>query len=291
MTTASTVRHRILLVGPGSVGTAVARLLADDGHEVVGVGPPDRRSATLAAEVLGAPIVDYDSLPAADLVLIGTPEPAIESVARRLSGVVSPEAIVCHFAGAVGTEPLAPLSLEVGRAALHPVQTCPDVDTAIARLPGSAWGVTCSAELLPWSKALISESLRGRPVVVEAWARPVWHAASVTTANAISALLATGESMLSAIGVAAPNEVLGPIATAAVTNAREQGSGAATLTGPFVRGEVDAIRAHITGLSKLPQGLDSSYRMVARTIIDAARRSRRIDEATAARIVGLLDEE
>lgn len=272
--------HRILLIGPGSVGTAVARLLADSGHSIVGVGPPDRSSARRSADLLGAPFVDFDHLPDSDLVLLGVPDRAIHELAERLAGVVGPGTVVCHFAGSLGITPFEPMPDNVGRAALHPVQACPDPVTAIARLPGSAWGVTCPDELREWAFALVGRDLHGRPVAVAEEMRPLWHAASVTTANGIAALLAAGEAMLAAVGIADPAGVLGPLAAGTVANAREGGGGGATLTGPVVRGEAETVRGHLEAIARVAPGLDSAYRAVSRSIIDSARRSQRIDAAT-----------
>jgi predicted short-subunit dehydrogenase-like oxidoreductase (DUF2520 family) len=273
-------RHRIVLIGPGSVGTAAARLLADAGHTIAGTGPPDRRSARRSAEFLGAPVVNMESLPECDLVLIGAPVGAIQDLAMRLADVLEPGTIVCHFAGAYGTGLLDPLPEHIDRAAIHPVQTCPDPATAVARLPGSTWGVTCSDDLSGWAFALIERDLRGHPVAVHESVRPLWHAASVITANGIAALLATAESMLATAGIADPVAVLGPLAAGAVANAREGGGGGATLTGPVVRGEEDTVRRHLESIAEIAPGLESAYRAVARSIIGSARRAQRIDAAT-----------
>lgn len=290
MSSDPTSRHSIVLIGPGSVGTAVAKLLADAGHSIAGVGPPDRRSARRAVEILRAPLVDLEDLPACDLVLLGTPDGAIKELAARLDGSLKPGAIVCHFSGSWGTEPLAALPEGVGRAALHPVQACPDPYTAIARLPGSAWGVTCSDELRAWATRLVAADLRGRPVTVAEKARPLWHAASVTTANGIAALLATSEAVLAAAGISDPVAVLGPLAAGAVANARQGGGGGATLTGPVVRGESTTVRRHLEALTTHAPDLEASYRAVSLTIIEAARRAGRIDADTAHAMSALLEE-
>jgi predicted short-subunit dehydrogenase-like oxidoreductase (DUF2520 family) len=233
--------------------------------------------------------VDVDHLPESDLVLLGVPDRAIHELAARLAVAVRPGAIVCHFAGSLGIGPLDALPAKVGRAALHPVQTCPDPETAIVRLPGSAWGVTCSEELREWAFALVEGDLRGHPVAVAEEVRPLWHAASVTTANGVAALLAAGEAMLAAAGIADPVGVLGPLAAGAVANAREGGGGGATLTGPVVRGETDIVGGHLEAIARLAPGLESAYRAVSRSIIDSARRSQRIDAATARAMTALVE--
>jgi predicted short-subunit dehydrogenase-like oxidoreductase (DUF2520 family) len=174
-------------------------------------------------------------------------------------------------------------------AALHPVQTCPDIDAAIRRLPGSAWAVTTSSEIRSWAESLISDDLGGFPVRVAEHDRPLWHAAASTVSNGATALLTLGEAMLTEIGVESPSAVLGPLIAGTVANAAEAGAGAATLTGPVVRGETDTVRSHVDALSGAPALLEA-YRLIARTILAAALQGNRIDAASAESIRRTLEE-
>jgi predicted short-subunit dehydrogenase-like oxidoreductase (DUF2520 family) len=173
-------------------------------------------------------------------------------------------------------------------AALHPLQSCPDVETAVRHLPGSAWGVTASDEVRKWARDLVATDLQGSPVAVAESDRALWHAAAVTTANGITALLSLAEAMLSEIGVGHPGVVLGPLATGVVANTATRGA-AATLTGPVVRGEARTIRSHIEALRTSAPRLLDSYRLVAHTILGAAISAGRIDPATAGSIRAELE--
>jgi predicted short-subunit dehydrogenase-like oxidoreductase (DUF2520 family) len=278
----------VVLAGAGRVGTAAAHLLGAAGHRIVGVWSRTPGSAARAARRLAAPARALeDSVPHADLVLVGATDAAIEGVAARLSSHVRPGAVVAHFAGALGAAPLADAVRAGARAcALHPVQPCPDVDTAIRRLPGSAWGVTCEPELAPWARGVVERDLRGIAVAVAERDRPLWHAAAVTTANGINAVVAVGEAMLGAIGAPA-RTVLGPLSEGALANALERGGGA-SLTGPVVRGEGDAVRRHIGALAERAPDLVSAYVAASRTVLAGARVAGRVDGATAAEIEDAL---
>jgi predicted short-subunit dehydrogenase-like oxidoreductase (DUF2520 family) len=283
---------RVALAGAGRVGTAVATLLQRAGHELVAVWSRSAASARVAAERLGAPVLALDEATTrADLVLVGVAQGAIEAVARRLPEEAASSAIVCHFAGALGTGPLARVASAGGGAcALHPVQACPDVDTAVRRLPGSAWGVTCSAGLEGRIDELVRRDLEGHPVTVAENDRMLWHAAAATTANGIAALLAAGEAMLAEIGVAMPQEVLGPLAAGAVANAREAGAAGATLTGPVPRGESAALQAHLDAMRSAAPHLAARYAAAARVVILAARAEGRIDDRRRAAMESILDD-
>lgn len=283
-------RFAFALVGAGRVGTAVATLLQRAGHEAVAVASRTVESAERARELLGAEVVEFETLPRVDVVLLGASDGAIEAMAERIAPRLRDRAVVIHFAGAFGIEPLKAVTKAGGRAAaLHPVQTCPDVTTAIKRLPGSAWGVTTDG-ISDWARMVIRRDLGGRPWVVPGELRAVWHAGAVVTANGIAALLAGAEGMLRAIGIDAPEKALGPLALGAALNAYEGGGAAGTLTGPVVRGEEETIRRHMDALAAIDPRLLVAYKDALRVIVDAAERARRIDDERARVWRELLDE-
>jgi predicted short-subunit dehydrogenase-like oxidoreductase (DUF2520 family) len=268
-------------------------LLRRRGHQLIGVASRSQESAERARSFLAAPVFELGTSFAhtADIVLIGASNAAIRDVAEAIAPTLRRDSFVCHFSGSLGLEPLAPVA-DAGAAsgALHPVAACPDVVTALRRLPGSAWGVTCAERLEPWAIALVRGDLDGVPVMVEDRDRPAWHAAAVVTANGVASLLALAEAVLSSLGVGSPEAVLGPLASGVVANAVEKGGGAATLTGPVVRGENETIRRHVIALRALGEDFVSDYRQTARTIVAGARRAGRLDEAAEARMLQLLEE-
>lgn len=267
---------RVALVGAGSVGTAVASLLRLAGHEIVSVSSRSSVSGDAAAARLEAPALALDRIADVDVVLLGVPEAALAEVAGSVPDVGS---VLIHFAGASGTGPLREAAGDRAVCALHPVQTCPDVDTAIRRLPGSAWGLTCSHADGHWARRLIETDLRGIAFDVAEEDRLIWHAAAVTTSNGISALMAAGESLLASIGIERPEQVLGPIATGTVLNAVEGGGGAETLTGPVVRKETDLIARHVSEIARRAPDLLSGYLQSLHMIVTCAVAARRIDRA------------
>lgn len=279
---------RVGIFGAGTVATAVATLLEQRGHTIHGVASPQRPSAEAAARRLSASVVTAAQLEGSDLILIGAPDTALADAVGAL-GAAARGAVVVHFAGSAGTEPLAAAHGAVAACALHPVQACPDVATAVRRLPGSAWGVTCSEHARDWARALVKDELGGNPVDVAEEDRVLWHAAAVTTSNGIAALMATGETILAAIGVASPEDVLGPIASGTVANAREVGGGAIALTGPVVRGEVEVIARHVDAVRSRAGELLPAYLDAVRTIVAGAQAAGRVDPRMAARIREILE--
>ncbi len=291
MSTPSGSRLRVALIGAGRVGTAVSEVLRRAGHEIAGVSSRRAESAERAAARLETRTFDHRSeLPAVDVLLLGVPDEAIGRVVAEFGGPsLSPGMVVVHFAGALGIGPLAEVSAAgAGVAALHPVQTFPDVERGIERLPGSAWGVTASSEIESWATDLIAAGLNGLPVIVAEEARPVWHAAAVSTSNGIAALLAAGEAMLATIGIDEPHRVLGPLAAGTVANAGERGA-AESLTGPVVRGEKETIARHLVALTEASPHLAEGYASIAGVIVDAATRAHRIEKEEAEKMLRMLE--
>ena len=280
----------VFLYGAGRVGTAVAELLRRNEHELVGVASRTPSSAERAGRFLGCPVVTPEEGAAtADLVLVGAPDEAIADAAERIAASLRSGTVVCHFAGAFGVDVLRSVAeMGAGTAALHPVQACPSVATAIERLPGSAWGVTCAEDLEAWAAGLIVSGLAGVPVMIAEGARPLWHAAAVTTSNGVAALLALGEEILSTIGIETPDAILGPLAEGTLANARDGGGGGATLTGPIVRGETKTIARHLAALRAQAPDLVDPYMTMSRTILSAAARVGRLKTDDESELRSLL---
>lgn len=269
-------RFTLCLVGAGRAGTAVAAALHASGHGVGGVASRTASSAAAAAARTDAPVVEIAALPPCDVVLLGVPESALEPVAVEVAGAIGPGTVVWHLAGSAGVRPLEAVALGGGRRlALHPVQAFPDPDAGLARLPGSAWGLTCDSGLEEWARAVVTEDLGGRVFDLREQDRPVWHAAAVTAASGAVAIMSLGERLLGSIGVDAAGEVLGPLAGAAVANAAARGA-TASLTGPAVRGEWATVIAHVDALGAAAPELVEPYREATRLIFRAAARAGKV---------------
>lgn len=269
-------RFGLCLVGAGRAGTAVAAALRGAGHRVEGVASRTASSAETAAARLHAPGLALDELPECDVVLLGVPESALEPVAATVAPQIAPGTVVWHLAGSAGVEALAPVAAAGGaRCALHPVQAFPDPDAGLARLPGSAWGLTCDEGIAGWARTVVSEDLGGRVFELREEDRPVWHAAAVTAASGAIAIMSLGERLLASIGVDAAGEVLGPLAGAAVANAAARGA-TASLTGPAVRGEWATVNSHVRALEALAPELVEPYREATRLVLRVAAGAGRV---------------
>lgn len=282
-------RHRVAVIGPGRVGTAVALGLARVGHRVVAVADGGGGSAArLAARIAGCRVhADAaDAVRSADLVVVTTTDAAIEPVvtAVAVAGAWREGQRVVHCSGASGLGPLRRAALAgAGVAALHPAQTVP-VGADADALVGVAWAVTAGPADRAWARDLVVD-LGGDPFDLAEGARTRYHAALTLGSNAVGAAVAVARQLLLSARVPDPARVLGPLVAASVDNVLRDGAGA--ITGPVVRGDVGTVRAHLRALDEDLPGLADDYRalqsvVLARVLLD-------LDDAVAASLSHLLD--
>ena len=288
MSTLPTTPFDVALIGAGSVGTGVAALLAERGRRIVGVSSRSRDSAERAGALLSASASEVEDLPSADVYLLGAGPGAFDEIQDRLGAVDLDGRVLVHFSGAHGVDAFAgSIARGAHVCALHPVQACPSVETAVRNLPGSVWGVTCSEGATEWGLAFV-RSLDGVPIEVPEGDRVAWHSAAVITSNGIAALMGAGERILRGLGIEDPTAVLGPLAAGTIANARSGGGGGATLTGPVVRGELDVVRMHLDRLAVIDSELAEIYAAVAELIARIARATGRIDDVQISELAATL---
>lgn len=280
---------RVVVVGPGRVGSLLAAVLPRAGHRVVaavGGSPPSRER--LASRVAGVRTLD-DPVEAVtddvDLVLVTTPDDAVEDVVTRLAvaDVLRPHHRVVHTAGARGLEVLRRAALcGAGTAACHPAQTVPN-EASPTTLVGVAWAVTANPEHRDWAHGLVRD-LGGDPVDVAEHVRPLYHAGLVVGSNAVGAAVSAARRLLLAAGIDEPARFLGPLVEASVAGPLARGAEA--LTGPVVRGDVGTVRGHLDVLDRDLPELAAVYRDLGRAVL--AQVAPALDTDTTATLRQLL---
>lgn len=234
----------LALVGPGRAGTTIASALQDQGWRVIAVAgrSPDAASTRTAAAHFDAPAVTVEAAAIdADLVIIATPDAAIDEVAAALAAAVRPDALVIHLSGARGVDALSAVPARVG--ALHPLQTLPSTAAGRERLAGSWCAIAGDPQV-----AEIAASLELHPVELDDDDRASYHAAACIASNHVVALL----DQVAAVAPI-PLEAYLPLVRAAVENVAALGP-AAALTGPVARGDVETVQGHLDALAPDERG-------------------------------------
>jgi predicted short-subunit dehydrogenase-like oxidoreductase (DUF2520 family) len=279
----------IAVIGAGRAGTAVAVLWRAAGHRIVAVAGREATRARAARSLPGVPVLAAaEAARDAALVVVGVPDDLIEPVVGRLAatGAFASSRWVAHLSGAT---PLSALDAarEAGarRLGVHPLQTFPDVDAGIERIPGSTVAVGADDdEGLAVAEGL-SLDLGGRPFHLSDEHRAIYHAAAVFASNYLVAATAVAEQLLEAAGVPDALAALVPLQQATVGNLARSGP-ADALTGPAVRGDAGTIARNLEALSASAPWAVDAYVEMARVTLDLAVRGGRLTQERRA----LVDE-
>lgn len=272
------------LVGPGRVGSALARILCETGHRLCGVVGRDERRAAQAAEwispkpVVAASWADEGAVARiaaqAQVILVATPDAAIQDAATRLVAALEmraachtgeAERVALHTSGARRATELAPLKTwGYALGSVHPLESCPSPDAGLQRLRDANWGVEGEAAALGAARKIV-ESCGGRAFEIRPEMKALYHAAACVAANYAYVLLQVASNWFESAGVGKQGAAAASLALmrGAVANAEALGLPAA-LTGPIERGDVSTVTDHVRVLAEGaggPEGL-ALYRLL-----------------------------
>lgn len=229
---------RLSLVGPGKVGSSVARWLLAAGVQMSAVVRRGGGRLPRWAAAAGARAVELDELASAgdDLLLVAVPDGALAAVAARLAA--QPQApVALHVSGLRTAEALAPL--RAGATAVggwHPLRSFPRALPSPALARKTFFAIQGDAPARELATRL-SFALGAPHAEVPAAARALYHLAATWAAGGMVTLLGAAVDLHRHAGVspaAAPGLVeMGRSALALADTA----SPVATLSGPVVRGE------------------------------------------------------
>ncbi len=259
---------RIVIVGPGRAGGAIALGASAAGHDLVGVitGPSGQVPGGLDAVRLpmGSPV------PPCDLVVLAVRDDMIADVASTL--VAHEAGIICHLSGftPVGVlERFAATGSAVG--SIHPLQSLLDAERGVLALRGSFAAVTADDATAVTLSSFV-RSIGMRPFRLADADKAAHHAAAAAASNFVVAALAIAAELAAETGV--PFEAYASLTRAVVDNAYEVGPGAA-LTGPVARGDVGTVAGQMRAAAAVSADLGARY---AAMVEATARLAGRWDE-------------
>jgi predicted short-subunit dehydrogenase-like oxidoreductase (DUF2520 family) len=283
---------KVAVVGAGTLGTAIAVLLERAGHRIVGIAGREETRQRASSYLPNAPFLEPgEAAAAAELVVIGTPDDVIEPTVEALAAAaaVGPGTWVAHLSGSLGLDVLGRAAGAGARIlAIHPLQTFPDVGSALERLPGCAIAITAEDDEGYVFGERLADDLHGVPFRLSDELRPLYHAAAVFASNYVVTASAIAESLFAAAGVPDPARAIAPLQRATLENIERLGP-AHALTGPAVRGDAGTIRRNLEALERHAPELVPSYVAMARATLDLAERSGRLSSGARAAVEDVLD--
>jgi len=268
----------ISIVGAGRAGTAVAVLWQRAGHRIVAVSGGAATAERATRHLPGVPVLEApDAARAAELVVIGVPDDLIAATVQELAdaGAVA-SGWVAHLSGATPLSALdAARSAGARRLGIHPLQTFPDVDAAVERIPGCVVAIGADDDEGAALAERLARDLGGRPFRLPEERRAIYHAAAVFASNYLVAATGVAEVLLEVAGVPDPIGALTPLQQATLANIARSGP-AEALTGPAVRGDAGTIELNLQALANSSPWAVDAYVEMARVALDLAMRGGRL---------------
>ena len=281
----------VAVVGAGRVGTALAVLLGRAGHAIVAVSGREATPARAATYLPGVPVLSpADAAARGEAVILAVPDDALPELAIDLAegAELRPACWAVHVSGALGLDALAPLvAAGARRLAMHPLQTVPDVEGAIERIPGSAIAVTADDEEGAALGSRLAVDVGGRPFPLADARRPLYHAAAVFASNYVVTSAGIAEELFREAGVPDPAAALLPLARASLENVARLGPGGA-LTGPAVRGDAGTVARNLEALRASAPHAVPGYVELCRLALDLGERSGRLTQGGRAAVEEVL---
>lgn len=276
------------IVGAGSVGQALARLLAAE-FDVIVTSRSRARAAAAVASIEARAATPEALASSSDCVIVAVPDRAVSEVAAALARFDL--TAVLQTSGALGPASLAPLRKRgVPCAMFHPLQTFPTPDAGAQRLPGSLVGICGDDRALAWCERLAA-ALRCTTLSVAEEQLAQYHAAAVLASNCLVGLVDAAATLMEGAGVQRADALraLRPLLDASLENASTMEANQA-LTGPIARGDAVTVRRHLSSMRNSPTPLVGLYRAFGDYLLNLAQR-RGLSDSDAAAVRSALSEE
>lgn len=283
------------------MGTALGLALQRAEYRINVVVTKHLRSARRAAKLIGggasalaesrldnAPTGTVSRLGESDLLLISTPDDALEAVAERLAGTIrrartdqgKTQRVALHTSGAVSSAVLAPLrAIGFAVGSFHPLVSVADAVTAEDSFRGAHYCVEGDRAAVRVAQSL-AKDLGGHSFTISSEAKPLYHAAAAISSGHVVALFDLAIEMLEECGLTKrrAQEILAPLLTSTAANLAAK-SPTEALTGPFARGDVATIEKHLAAMKtkKMNEAADlySTLGLHAARLAETTKRNRR----------------
>jgi len=266
-------KRGVAIIGPGRVGQALGKLLADAGIPICFVAARRPEAARRAVRFIGhgVPVaLNSRQLTEASVILLTTADAALQPVAHHLVALSSDWTgkVVLHTCGSLPSTVLQPLRRRgAAIGSLHPFQTIPNPATGVRNLKGCFWGIegdpAARKVAAQWVKAL-----GGVAFPIRASQKTLYHAAAFLVGPTLVTLMDRSARLLRQAGVPARivRPMLGRFVEETVRNFVEFG-GRRSLTGPAVRGDWPTIRRHLRALRRSFPDIIPLYHALVRAML------------------------
>jgi predicted short-subunit dehydrogenase-like oxidoreductase (DUF2520 family) len=170
---------------------------------------------------------------------------------------------------------------------MHPMQSVPDVEAGVARLPGVHVAVTALDEPGFELGERLAADWGGIPFRLAEDRKPLYHAAAVFCSNYLVAVEGLAEQLFRAAGLDEPVPAFAPLAEATLANVVADGP-ALALTGPVARGDAGTVRRNLEAVAAHAPEAVPAYVALADAAVRLAVRGGRLGPGQASAIREVL---
>ena len=221
---------RIAIVGPGRVGTALHRALAETDCPVDAIYG--------RTEHPGVQSLANASAMESEILILAVPDAEIPSVVEVLSSKRLNGPVVLHASGPLSSEVLAPLRTHgCAVGSMHPLVSLNGENNEENPFRGAYFGVEGDDPAVSAGK-FIAARLEAEVLIVPSGLKSLYHAAAVAACGHVTALFDLAVAMMRSSGVQGSlcEVALLPLVKSTIRNIEENGT-AHALTGTFARGD------------------------------------------------------
>ncbi len=246
---------KLLIIGVGRLGGALAIALARKGYEIDSLVSRNAENAQKITDLIKPKpkILASNDLSkiSSDIIFITTQDFEIESAAQNLAKNLQNKPFVFHTSGSLSSEILNNLK-EIGCkiGSIHPLVSISDAVSGANRFADVYFCVEGDTEAVNLAEKIVAD-LGGKSFQIESKFKTLYHASAVTACGHLVALIDVAIEMLSKCGLdnAQSKKILLPLIQCTVENLTNQTTSEA-LTGTFARADATIFEKHLTILKE-----------------------------------------
>lgn len=284
----------IALIGPGKVGSAVARRLLLAGYPIQAVIGPDLDRAADSCRFIGCPSdlasTEISATGTASIILLAVPDDQIARLAKEVCERTPSlaEKTLIHFCGLHPASIMQTGNRQVATLSIHPLLPFADRQIASERLIGCPCALEGDEQSILLGAELV-KALGGRPFLIASDKKALYHASACIASNFLITLQATAAELLAECGIEADQaiQLLLPMVQATLDNVAKLGPEKG-LTGPIVRGDEGTVALHLSALENTPTDSFELYKLLGSRTVALAEKSTRLSSEQADKIQRLF---
>lgn len=265
---------KVGIIGAGRLGSSLAVALLDVGYQLTAVSSRrDDHRNWLQAKLPGVVVADdaQTVADASEIVFVTTSDSAISSAISSIQWRQTQAVIHCSGAAALDElEHAASSGAVIG--GFHPLQTFPTPDSS-QLLNEITFGIEASDPGLNRWLVDLATNFNSKTVQITSDQRAAYHTAAVMACGLLAGLTGLAAEVWASTGAisrAEAIEALTPLVKTTANSVGENGLPGA-LTGPYVRGDVKTVEAHLEATSGVSPEMGAAYSALALAALHVAK--------------------